>query len=364
MIIQGNALHIPLADRGVQCVVTSPPYYGLRNYGVSGQLGLESTPDEYVANMVQVFREVKRVLKDNGVAWLNLGDSYGGSGMGLSYAGFTQGPNAIDTRPLDMRPAVGHKRGKYNKQLLGIPWRVAFALQEDGWYLRSDIIWQKPNPMPESVKDRPTRSHEYVFLLTKSARYYYDNEAIFEPASKTSIDRINYGWNCDRVNISPDGNGSVHTDKMGDRWLSKRRGFKTKDQLPDNQHHGADIQSSRKQDNTGNSTYTGFNDRYRDNHPEGLPARNKRSVWTISTQPTAFAHFAVMPEKLVEPCILAGSKPGDIIFDPFAGSGTVERVAIRLGRESIGLELNFNYIADIAKRRTSQVQVRLPIDGD
>ena len=272
--------------------------------------------------------------------------------MGLSYAGFTQGPNAIDTRPLDMRPAVGHKRGKYNKQLLGIPWRVAFALQEDGWYLRSDIIWHKPNPMPESVKDRYTRSHEYVFMLTKSVHYYYDAATIYEPAAYD-------GRKDTQFKGSEKYKDSTQTfAKQGyERWPNKINTKYTNDDSADMGGAG--------QNWKGHSSYQGADGRdlfYRD--ADGVPARNKRDVWTINTQPFKGAHFAVMPEKLVEPCILAGSKPGDIIFDPFAGSGTVERVAIRLGRESIGLELNFNYIADIAKRRTSQVQVRLPIDGD
>jgi len=282
---------------------------------VDDQLGLESTPEEYIANMVEVFREVKRVLRDDGTLWLNISDSYAGSNRGAS-----------DYREIDglgMKPRTSYtgqipdKSGLKPKDLMMIPARLALALQADGWYVRSDIIYSKKIPMPESVKDRPTRSHEYVFLLTKSAKYYYDAEAIKEP----------------------------YTESINQRGGTRKRNPINEKFDPSNMANANSL--ARKRDIQPD--------------PNG---RNRRSVWTISTQPTSFAHFAVMPEKLVEPCILAGSKPGDIIFDPFAGSGTVERVAIRLGRESIGLELNFNYIADIAKRRTSQVQVRLPIDGD
>ena len=336
MIIQGNALSLPIADNTIQCVVTSPPYYGLRDYGISDQIGLEPTPDEYITKMVQVFREVHRVMKDDGVLWLNLGDSYAGSGNGSNdYREDGASLSKNDNKYGKHKP--GMTDGYKPKDLLGIPWMLAFALRADGWYLRSDVIWNKPNPMPESVKDRPTKSHEYVFLLTKSAKYYYDAEAIFEPAADISIRRVESGWNCDRVNISPDGNGSIHTDKMGDRWLSKKRGFKTKDQLPDNQHHGADIET-------------------------GIPARNKRSVWTINTQPFKGAHFAVMPEKLVEPCVLASSGVGDTILDPFAGSGTVGVVAQKHGRKFIGIELNPEYVK-MAEERLLGAPIALPMEA-
>jgi site-specific DNA-methyltransferase (adenine-specific)/site-specific DNA-methyltransferase (cytosine-N4-specific) len=248
----------------VQTCVTSPPYWGLRDYGHDGQLGLESTPDEYVARMVGVFREVRRVLADDGTLWLNLGDSYatgagkvgdhpGGGVQGASWRGATTSPNRL--------PIEGFKP----KDLVGIPWRVAFALQADGWWLRQDIIWHKPNPMPESVTDRCTKSHEYLFLLAKSERYFYDGEAIAEPA--------------------------LHSD-----------------------------------------------------------TRNRRSVWTIATKPFKGAHFAVMPEALAEPCVLAGSRADDLVLDPFSGSGTVGVVALRHGRRFVGVELNPEY-AEIARDR-------------
>jgi DNA modification methylase len=254
-----------LPDASVQCCVTSPPYWGLRDYGHDGQLGLEPTPDAYVANMVQVFREVKRVLRDDGTCWINLGDSYvanGGPGEAGMIAKGTPSAGALSgTHHLcDRKPSV--LAGLPAKNLVGIPWRVAFALQADGWYLRSDIIWSKPNPMPESVTDRPTKAHEYLFLLTKSARYFYDAEAIREPLQESSIERVAYGWNTQKLNVS----GSLargetvatSMDKMGARFA-----------------------------------------------PES--GRNKRSVWHVATQPYAEAHFATYPEALITPCILAGT---------------------------------------------------------
>ena len=268
-IIEGDVRKVlkTLDDESVQCVVTSPPYWGLRDYGSEGQLGLEETPEEYVGNLVSVFQEVKRVLRKDGTVWLNLGDSF------------------------------------MDKSMVGIPWRVAFALQADGWYLRSDIIWNKPNPMPESIKDRPTKSHEYIFLLTKSKKYYYDNEAIKEPVQDSSIKRSMYGWDCDRPstkNASMGGEG-IHTEKMGTRFVD-------------------------------------------------LNGRNKRTVWKMNTKPYKEAHFATFPEELPETCIKAGTKKGDVVLDIFAGSGTVCAVASRLGRNSVGIELNEEYLKLARKR--------------
>ena len=251
-----------LGAGSVQCVVTSPPYYGLRDYGHPDQIGLEPSVDAYVAEMVAVFRQVRRVLADDGTMFLNIGDSYGSG-----------------------------------KQLLGVPWRVAFALQADGWVLRSDCIWHKPNPLPESVRDRPTKAHEYVFLLAKRARYFYDSGAVAEPL----------------VSTRPSGNKS--------RLVSGRMGG----------DHGWNLRPSDER-----------------SLPEG--GRNKRTVWTIPPQPCKEAHFAVMPPALVEPCILAGSRPGDTVLDPFLGAGTVGLVASRLGREWVGIEINPEYAA-MAERR-------------
>jgi DNA modification methylase len=298
-----------IAPGSVRCCVTSPPYWGLRDYGVEGQIGLEQTPDEYVQRLVEVFWVVRDLLADDGTLWLNLGDSYAstapgtrnGSGTGLQ----------SDPRRIAMRADWRQQPGLKAKDLVGIPWRVAFALQSDGWYLRSDIIWHKPNPMPESVTDRPTKAHEYLFLLTKNAKYYYDAKAIAEPAVK--------------------GPQTMQADPETARRRSvgpMARGAK------------------------------GFNHQYADSAhvwaADGL--RNRRSVWTIPPKPFRGAHFAVMPEALVEPCILAGSAPGDLVLDPFAGSGTVGVVALRHGRQFVGCELNPEYI-DIARKRIDDSSV-------
>jgi DNA modification methylase len=371
IIAQADSQHIPLADESVQCVVTSPPYWGLRDYGVAGQLGLEPTPDAYVANLVAVFQEVRRVLRPDGTVWLNLGDSFasgkgtcynpGGGKHSLGQERKAAGAHPLDRGNISTLTAIGLKP----KDLVGIPWRVAFALQADGWWLRSDIIWQKPNPMPESVTDRPTKAHEYVFLLSKSARYYYDHEAVKEAAVK--------GAAGSRFDIG----------KTGDR-------------------------------DGGDRTQQGYRDRN---------GRNRRTVWSIATKPYSGAHFAVMPPALVEPCILAGTsergccpvcgaswkrviekgltahdgetasayqsgttanrlsllrqaareRGGEYVnesrtlgweptcghdaepvpctvLDPFAGSGTVGVVALRHGRRFVGLDLSRTY-CEMALRR-------------
>ena len=298
MLIQADARHIPLADGCVQCVVTSPPYFGLRDYGTANQIGLEPTPDAFVAALVKVFREVWRVLADDGVVFLNLGDSYAGGGYSNHDVNGEAWKSAMNgdkrrSRQQDQRNALA-PFGIKPKDLIGIPWAVAFALRADGWYLRSDIIWHKPNPMPESVTDRPTKAHEYLFLLTKSERYFYDAEAVSEQsAGRTDMGRMNFGA---RVN-------------EGGEWKTAR--------------------------------------------PDVKETRNRRSVWTVPTMPYAGAHFATMPEKLVEPCILAGSRLGDRVLDPFMGSGTVGAVAERLGRRWVGLDLNPAY-HQLAKKRTAQ----------
>jgi DNA modification methylase len=281
-----------LADNSVQCCVTSPPYWGLRDYGHDGQIGLEQTPDEYVAEMVAIFGEVRRVLNDDGVLWLNLGDSYAGSGKGP--AGNLGAKH--NERHLEHKHSAIVPEGLKPKDLVGIPWRVAFALQADGWWLRQDIIWHKPNPMPESVADRCTKAHEYLFMLTKSAKYYYNNEAIKEPSAQLGKTNIRFGGNKYGDSTDP-----KHATKSGNEY-------------------------------TDNGT------------------RNRRSVWTIPTKPFRGAHFAVMPEALVEPCILATSRPNDTVLDPFLGSGTVGLVAQRHNRKWVGCELNPDY-AKIAEQR-------------
>jgi len=366
-----------LPDGEIQCCVTSPPYWGLRDYGtghweggdpecdhlradweksssgatqnscrpgrsavpspqfgqscarcgavrIDGQLGLERTPDEYVATMVAVFREVKRVLRDDGTLWLNLGDSYAGTKVGNTNGGASSGlkrnapkcRDALDERMhAEMATMQFVKKlpaGLKEKDLVGIPWRVAFALQADGWYLRSDIIWSKPNPMPESVTDRPTKAHEYVFLLSKAPRYLYDGDAIREP-HLTSVDD-----NTRPLTSGHPNDGTVlNTSTSGS--------------------HGGLL--------------------YAKHHANG---RNARSVWTFPTVPYAGAHFATFPPMLAQRCILAGSKLGSLVLDPFMGSGTVGEVAESLGRRWLGIEINPKY-GELVKERT--VQVGLPFEA-
>lgn len=283
----------------VQTCVTSPPYWGLRDYGEDNQIGLEPSPDDYVEQLCLVFDEVWRVLADDGTLWLNLGDSYAGSGKGRNADGShldggKQGTNAGTVIGTLFKMATPD--GIKPKDLVGIPWRVAFALQARGWYLRSEIIWHKPNPMPESVTDRPTKSHEHIFLLSKSAKYFYDHEAIKEPAI----------W----ANDSRNGQGRQTYD-------------------------------GKRAENDGliQQSFVTVND-----------TRNKRDVWTVPVQPYAGAHFAVYPPALIEPCVLAGSREGDTIIDPFSGSGTTGIVALRNGRNYVGCELNPEYAA-LSKQR-------------
>jgi site-specific DNA-methyltransferase (adenine-specific) len=304
-ILTGDCLSIlpTLPDHSVNCCVTSPPYFGLRDYGHDGQIGLESTPDEYVSKMVQVFREVRRVLRDDGTLWLNLGDSYaaqrGGSPMpaetlagGISGHGDKVAKRGRESAYLPHRNAAS--LGLKHKDLIGIPWRVAFALQADGWYLRQDIIWHKPNPMPESVTDRCTKAHEYIFLLSKSERYYYDADAVKE-------------------------------ESVGE-WNSKK-GF------------GGDVKKSAgdpKLRTQGHGTF---------HSDEIQTGRNRRSVWTVNTKPFGGAHFATFPTELILPCVLAGCPAGGTVLDPFNGAGTSGLVALSNGRNYVGIELNPEYVA-------------------
>ena len=382
-ILQGNVTDKlkEIESNTVQCVVTSPPYWGLRDYGtaeweggdgdcdhlaakensrydykmqegsrhseiakttkgtdqarwkaecpdcgankIDNQLGLEETPEEYVENMVEVFREIKRVLKNDGTVWLNLGDSYASAPTGSrgNYTGSKYGFNKNHKHSLEgtKRPSKLLKNIP-EKNLVGIPWRVAFALQSDGWYLRQDIIWHKPNPMPESVKDRCTKSHEYIFLLTKSAKYYYNIDAIKEKAT----------W----------------VENRSSGMERNAESYRNKVKYNDTNYGG------------GGTSFKGHSGNYKANgkliNPDGL--RNKRSVWSINTKPYKEAHFAVFPPKLPELCIKAGSAEGDIILDPFFGSGTTGWVAQRLGRKWIGIELNPEYIK-IANKRFQQQEL-------
>jgi DNA modification methylase len=303
-----------LPDESVQCCVTSPPYWGLRDYGVDGQLGLEETPEQFVASMVEVFAEVRRVLRSDGTLWLNIGDSYAAGKTGRTDQGRDIGGRGGNYS--DGSFAAGSQRsappGLKPKDLVGIPWMLAFALRADGWYLRRDIIWSKPNPMPESVTDRPTSAHEYLFLLTKSPRYFYDAEAIREDGVWAGQNRSDRG---PRESEMP--GASPHRGLRQD----KQRG------------HG------RRHD--------GFNERWDQMSKDEQQAlgRNKRSVWTIATRPYTDAHFATFPPDLVEPCILAGTPGGALVLDPFAGAATTGMVATQLGRDFVGIELNPEYVA-------------------
>lgn len=319
--LTGDALETlrTLPAETFQCCVTSPPYYGLRDYGVVGQIGLELTPDEYVARLVAVFREVRRVLRDDGTLWLNVGDSFaraGGEGG--------CGPNAQvgNTRSLEQRRMLSPPAGYKPKDLLGIPWLLAFALRADGWYLRRDIIWHKPNPMPESVRDRPTSAHEYVFLLTKNARYFYDADAVREPPSAAMLKQVRDGYN------------GRDTKYFAEALAQSASGTKTR--IIANARAKIDKQRGHGR------RHAGFNDRWDAMSKEEQCAlgSNRRSVWTIATEPCAVAHYAVMPNALAELCILAGSKPGDHVLDPFGGTGTTGLVAERLNRHSTLIDLD------------------------
>jgi site-specific DNA-methyltransferase (cytosine-N4-specific) len=323
----------------VQCCVTSPPYYGLRDYGHPGQIGLEKTPAEYVAALVEVFEGVRELLADDGVLWLNLGDSYG---HGTSA---TRKPSATSTKiSTSQHAAQGGRHGGQAKQLLGIPWRVALALQADGWYLRQDVIWHKPNPMPESVTDRCTKAHEYLFLLTKSERYYWDAEAMKEDATGALPGNVSHKHTAE-YEASGD---EKHRTKAGlvayaQRQRSKRDSFKRDGSKRAEVMPGQTVGTHRAE--REESTYDTF-------------TRNRRSVWTVPTQPYSGAHFAVFPAALIEPCILAGSRPGDLVLDPFMGSGTTAQVAQALGRQWIGCELNAEY-APLQQARTAQAALAI-----
>lgn len=310
-ILQGDCRDVlgSLPDGSINCCVTSPPYFGLRDYGVEGQLGLEPTPDEFVAAMVEVFREVRRVLRDDGTLWLNLGDSYARNPA----KGTTGTPNGRNLEKMGYSGGAGVPSGLKEKDLIGIPWRVAFALQADGWYLRQDIIWHKPNPMPESVTDRCTKAHEYIFLLSKSERYYFDAEAIKEPATGRPSGNKGKSWGTNETRVRADGAGKVET--------------------------------------TRGIPYA------------GAETRNRRSVWTVSTKPFKGAHFDTFPPDLIEPCVLAGCPVDGTVLDPFFGAGTTGLVAQKHGRNCVGIELNPDYIA-IANERLGLAPVSaLPRDA-
>jgi DNA modification methylase len=318
-IYQGDSLEVlkTLPDCSINCCVTSPPYWGLRDYGHNGQLGLESTPEEYVSKLVAIFGEVNRVLKEDGTLWLNLGDTYYGGGGGNQYSPENQGFTAksFKTNP-DYEKSAGFSYGYRNKKhedlkpkdMVGIPWMVAFALRSCGWYLRQDIIWHKPNPMPESVTDRCTKSHEYIFLLSKSQRYYFDHNAIIEPYESEL-----------------------------DRWGGEMK------RNPQNEKY--DIAQKANANSLA---------RQRDMRPN-KEGRNKRDVWTVNTASFSEAHFATFPEKLIVDMIKAGCPTDGTVLDPFMGSGTTGLVARKLNRNYVGIELNPKYIKIAEKRIFNEI---------
>ena len=304
-----------MPDQSIHCCVTSPPYFGLRDYGVDGQIGLEETPEQYVAKMVEVFREVRRVLRDDGTLWLNIGDSYAGSGKGRNADGSHQegGKQGTNKGTVVGKLIKTEAPDCKQKDLIGIPWMLAFALRADGWYLRQDIIWHKPNPMPESVRDRCTKAHEYIFLLSKSERYFFDSEAMKEPA----------------VSEKPAGN---KRHKYADAYAAgKSEEHRTKAGL-------LSLASVEWQ------------------------KRNRRSVWTVATRPYKGAHFATFPPALIEPCILAGCPEGGTVLDPFGGSGTTAGVALAHGRNAVLCELNEEYAA-LVPDRVDSILARSPWFG-
>lgn len=305
----------------VQMCVTSPPYFGLRDYGVDGQIGLEQTPDAYCAAMVEVFRCVRDVLADDGTLWLNIGDSYARTGGTDRKVSNTAQVGSTRNTLVQMGDRTNNAAniGLKHKDLIGIPWMLAFALRADGWYLRQDIIWHKPNPMPESVRDRCTKAHEYIFLLSKSDRYYYDAEAVAQPLAETSKARLtqpNLANQRGSDRVPGKTNGPMKA--VGPRFGGNKYG--------DDDRKESRTKSGNRWDNSTGKA-------------------NRRSVWTVATRPYKGAHFATFPPALIEPCILAGSRAGDIVLDPFMGSGTTAQVALQHGRQYLGCELNPEYNA-------------------
>lgn len=346
-IIQHNVLNTPwpLHDNSIDCCVTSPPYWGLRDYGVAGQLGLEKTPEEFINKMVIVFDEVRRILKPEGTCWINIGDSYAStsknrtSKQARANSTLNGSTKHQDTILKQQSKIVG---GLKEKDLVGIPWMLAFALRSAGWYLRQDIIWQKPNPMPESVSDRCTKAHEYIFLLSKSARYHFTQSAILEPVSANTHARLSQNLQnqvgSKRANGGNKCNGNMKA--VGRKVSDTGVGWgKLTDLNPgDNRARPPRIKNNESFDAS----------------MAIMPnERNKRSVWTVPTQPFSEAHFATFPEKLITPCILAGCPPGGIVLDPFMGAGTTALVALSHSRKFTGFELNPEYI-EIANKRLKQ----------
>lgn len=326
-----------LPDNCIDCCVTSPPYYALRDYGVDGQIGLEDTPQAYIDRLTEVFTEVLRVLKPEGTLWLNIGDSYWGGGW--RNASFNEHSGDIQkgskgTYCGGTMPACKGKQGDYKpKDLVGIPWMLAFSLRSEGWYLRQDIIWHKPNPMPESVTDRCTKSHEYIFLLSKSQRYYFDYEAIQEPATTSINQNVKIKFGGTKYGENDDKHFQTYSGK---EWIPKTKNCMNDGQKPNTMH-------LRREQGLQDEQYV---------------VRNKRDVWSVNVKPDTVAHFATYPEELIRPCILAGCPKDGIVLDPFMGSGTTARVAMKLDRNYIGFELNPEY-CKIINTKTREIQKEL-----
>lgn len=311
----------------VNCCVTSPPYYGLRDYGVDGQIGLESTPEEYISRMVGVFREVWRTLRDDGTLWINMGDSYARSGMGAAnYPDKTGKKQLTNKGSMSAKGRAGLRfEGMKPKDMIGIPWMLAFALRADGWYLRQDIIWAKPNPMPESVTDRCTKSHEYIFLFSKSPHYYFDAETIAEPVTESTKKRLHQDVEHQEGSSRVPGKSNGNMKAVAPRYGGNK--------------YTADPETFFRTKSGNAYVY----------HAK----RNKRDVWTVSTKPFKEAHFATFPPELIKPCILAGCSEGGTVCDPFMGSGTTLVTANELDRNGIGFDINPDYCEMANKRRAA-----------
>jgi DNA modification methylase len=344
-----------MPDESVNCCVTSPPYWGLRDYGVKGQIGLEPNLEEYTATMVAIFEDVRRVLRSDGTLWMNMGDSYNvATNKGRRYSATNNKNHGYWSKEHDdVRCNVP---GLKPKDLVGQPWMLAFALRAAGWWLRADIIWHKPNPMPESVTDRPTKSHEYLFLLSKSDRYFYDASAIAEPVMQSSLVRAEAGVAFGGNKLCPD--TRLQSGKL---WIPKAEGANSRmnrsrdpkhEREYEGKHRSADDQASgrRMLKNVKEARANGGEH----DAPFGV-TRNKRSVWTVPTAPYKDSHFATFPPDLIKPCILAGCPAGGLVLDPFGGSGTTGMVALELGRRAVLIELNAEY-AKLCEQRCAITQ--------
>lgn len=350
MIIQGDALTVlkTLESESVQCCVTSPPYYALRDYGIDGQIGLEETPEKYIEALVSVFHEVHRVLKNDGTLWINIADSYWGSGSRgcdftdiIAEKDWKQGTNKGTINLSNLPKCVGNVNGYKSKDLIGIPWMLAFALRADGYYLRQDIIWHKPNPMPESVTDRFTKSHEYVFLFSKQPKYYFNHDAVQEIATgydgRTDTMMKGAEKYANETYLPEGVTANTFASRGHERW--KYKNLAEKGQQPNTMH-------IRRANGEKDVLY---------------PVRNMRDVWRISTKPFSGSHFATFPEELAKNCIRGGSKEGDTVLDVFSGAATTGVVCIKEKREYIGIELNPQYV-EISEKRLADTEAEFGVE--